>query len=291
MKISALASSKNIGRISAALKARLPLTQSVKEASDSFVKQDKFVPFNKIFPREITPKWFESLSASDLEKYEREMQSYRPYLNIGELRRFEEYSQYLQDGMKKLSQGKPFQFIGIGQSPALFAKIMQVNGQEAGICPMSELGRLGTTLPLDEAVRNSDKYFQYLKKFNVDFDNLDKNKNYFFSDYSVSGTSLRSFREFMKAKGIVGDNIRIMPMDSIIAHADIPFEKRPDAVQMDNYYLYMQNLKSRYSPIFKLPVDRLNEIEDVEKCYLGCPTNNAANVMLYWLLKNKVLRD
>ena len=287
MKVISFASAQNIGRISSALRSRLPLSSSTSSVADTFTKHDKFVPFNKIYPREITPQWFASLSADDLNRYERELESYKPYLNIGELRRFDEYSKYLQDGLDKLSQGKEHKFISIGQSPAFFAKIMQVKGQDAGICPISELGKLGAIFSLDSVLKNSDKYFEYLKKFNVDLENIDKNKNYFFSDFAVSGDSLRNFRELLKAKGIVGDNIRVMPMDSIVAQANIPFEKRPDIVQMDNYYLYMQNLKNRYSPIFKLPVNRLNEIEDVERCYLGCPTNNAANVMLYWLLKNK----
>ena len=49
----------------------------------------------------------------------------------------------------------------------------------------------------------------------------------------------------------------------------------------------MSNLKQRYSPIFKLPVSQLNEIEAIEKSHLGCQTNTAANAVLYWLLKSK----
>jgi len=252
---------------------------------DAFEKQDKFVPFNKLYPREITPEWFKSLSKNDLEKYEQEYQSYIHYLSLGETRYFTDYTKYLQEGLEKISAGKPYKFIAIGQSPALFAKIMQINGKDAGICPISELGKCVDEKIINNIAQNSDKYFNYLKKFNVDLENIDKNKNYIFSDFTVSGASLKNFREILKAKGICGENIHFLSLDSILNKANIPAENKNAMLEVHNYYLYMSNLKNRFSPIFKLPLSKLNDIDAIEQYHQGSEANKAANIMLYHLLK------
>ena len=45
MKVISFASAQNIGRISSALRSRLPLSSSTSSVVDTFTKHDKFVPF------------------------------------------------------------------------------------------------------------------------------------------------------------------------------------------------------------------------------------------------------
>ena len=184
----------------------------VANISDSFAKQDKFVPFNQLFPREITPQWFSSLSTSDLEKYEQELHSYKPNICYGEIGYFQDYLKYLQEGLRKISGNNPHKFIAIGQSPAFFAKMMQINGQDAGICPISELGKLSHLFSAKDIAQNSDKYFDYLKKFNVDLTNIDKNKNYIFSDFCVSGVSLKNFRQLLEESVSLNRRSLLLPL-------------------------------------------------------------------------------
>lgn len=253
---------------------------------DSFTKSaDNFIPFNKMFPRQITNEWFNKLSAEDIEKYDKEFNSQLPLLNLGEIKYFSMYANYLEKGLKNLSKDKPFKFVSIGQSPSLFAKILELKGYNTAICPVSELGRCYGNLSLEDVAKNSDTYFNYLKNFNIDFSNLDKNKNYYFTDYTVTGTSLKNFQQILENKGISGRNIHFIGLNDIIKEADVLIEDEKIMQDIHNNYLYMQKIKN-FSPIFKLPLNKLNKIEQFEKMNLGSQNNIACNTLLYWFLKH-----
>lgn len=259
---------------------------------DAFIKTEKqaeeFIPFRKMLPRQITKEWFENLSKENRAKYDVNFQSHSFGINYGEIKLFKLYAKYLKEGLEKISGEKPYKFISIGQSPAIFAKILGINGVDIGICPISELSKLKSPCyNIAKITENSDKYFKYLKNYNVDLENIDPNKNYFFSDYTVSGESLKSFKNLLTQKGIKGENIHCIPLDNILKHAQISAEHLKSIQDVNNYYLYMQNAKNRYSPIFKLPIDKLNLIEEIEKINLGSEANTRCNTALYWLLKNQ----
>lgn len=245
--------------------------------------KDKFIPFNKMLPREISIEWYKNLSTETIKKYNQSIGTSLPFINLSQVQLVEKYADLIHEGLTNLSKDKPYKLISIGQSPATFVEIMRMRGCDTGICPMSEISKLNV-LSLDKILKNSDKYFEYLKKYNVDINNFDKNKNYFFVDYSVTGSSLKCFQKLMEVKNIKGDNIHFLSLADILKNIEITKEKQHVISEIEQYYLYMQNIKHTFSPIFKLPIDRLNDIEIFEQYYLGNDSTTACNKLLFYLL-------
>jgi len=270
-------------------KPQIQPTSSLQRNFDVFIKNaDNFIPFNKILPRKITKDWFKNLTPEEIIKYDNEFNSRLSIISLGEAKYFATYCKYLKEGLKQISKDKDFKFISIGQSPALFAKILELNNVNSAICPISELSRMTGNLSLKDLAKGADVYFDYLKNFNIDFTKIDKTKNYYFADLSVSGTSLKNFKTLLNQRGIDGENLHFISLDDIIKHAKIKEDDEKTINDIRQYYLYMQNLKNRYSPIFKLPVTRLNEIKSFEIMNTGCSNNTACNTLLYWLLKKEI---
>lgn len=248
--------------------------------------ENKFVPFYKMFPREINLEWYKNLSIETIEKYNQSLRTYLPIINLSQAKLIENYADYLNEGLTNLSKGKPYKFISIGQSPSIFAKILEIKGIDTGICPMSDISKLNV-LSIDRILKNSDKYFEYIKKYNVDINNFDKNKNYFFVDYSVTGSSLKCFQKLMEAKNIKGDNIHFVSLTDILKNIKMTAQKQENINEVEQYYLYMQNIKRTFSPIFKLPIERLNDIELFEQNHLGNDPTTACNKLLFYLLNKQ----
>lgn len=266
------------------------------------LNQDKFE--KNISAKSIQPKtvsfgtWHTNWAKKTISRFD--FKSICPYERLAYLDKFnilpkvnedfvlelDEYTDILIKALQKKAKGKSFQFVSIGQSPATIAEVLDAKGIDARLCPISKMQKLTDSQIADfRKGGKQEPYFEYLKNnFNLDFDRMLENpgKEFFFVDYTASGESLKNFERILKQRGIAGNNIHFISLNSLT-----PKENNDFIANFIDRYIQKHELKHNYSPIFTLEAKDAYKIADVAK---NTPINeNYRNLKLYFL--NEYVKD
>lgn len=200
------------------------------------------------------------------------------------------YGDTFQKGLRALVPNGNLKVVAIGQSPAMIVEYLALKGMDTATCPISALKYVDSKTIKE--IPNKEKYFQYLKNFGLDVDNIDKTKTYVFTDYEISGASLQNFRRIIEPRLPKEAKVLFVSMQDVIKAAEpkMSFAEKDIVSNFDTEYLCSQDLKRLYSPIFHLPalgighIEKLHKAHNSEKCNVNC---NKLKVILFDLLRKR----
>lgn len=143
-----------------------------------------------------------------------------------------------------------YTFVAIGRSPALFAKIFEFKGIDSKICPISKLNIANDTASVLKSSEVS-KYGEYLKEMGISKETVkNATKPFIFTDYTVTGASLRNFENILARDEIgikSGKNAKFISLNKKLL--------TPKQTALIDKYLLESAIKE-YSPTpYVLPCD------------------------------------
>ena len=216
------------------------------------------------------------------------------------------YCSGLQEIAKKANKSiKDVLLVGIGQSPVATIKLLELAGINTANCPMSGLTRFNEPLEKYVTKENVDKYFSYWSKFGFDLDELFGNKLVIFTDHEETGRTFEVFKKIIKR--IINlkktdpkysdkkpADIKFLSLNKIFAKSKKSFAEKIWGRDFEDSVYHTSYLKTMYSPLFKLPLPQISEIEKLHEKSKGSARNirfNRLAVLLYDSLYNPQSRN
>lgn len=188
-------------------------------------------------------------------------------------------------------------FVSVGQSPAIFAEILKEMGVETAICPISNLTNAGKIFKSPSFTDKFQTYLKYMENVGLSPEKIKtSNKAYIFTDYTNTGSSLKTFKKILCANGY---QEVITRGDKALNNVLHPYQGSAMLVSLqgllprkDDFckkfikdYLKVMRLK-HFSPIFRLPYWKIDKIND----YMTDAEQVNANFnMLKFLILKKML--
>ena len=202
------------------------------------------------------------------------------------------YGEIILKSLRRLFSDKRMKVIGIGQSPASVIEYLSLKGIDTAMCPISDLSQAECQVKKLAGSRRAEKYFQYLKNFGLNVDAIDTGKTHVFVDFEVSGNSVKNFKTLISKRLPKKTDTMFVGLQSLreSVQKEIPLEQQEAASKFEGMSLWTCALKSLYSPIFRLPVEELENVAIIHK--KSCPNNknvafNKLTVLLYEKLYGK----
>lgn len=257
-------------------------------------KPIEFAEYKKVF-EEINEKYLKSKVKIPDETIER-LDKIRKIYDYEE--KISRYSEIILASLRRLFSDKRMKVIGIGQSPAPVVEYLSLKGIDTAICPISELGAKETNIEKTCKSRDKERYIQYLKEFGFNINEIDTKKTHVFVDYSYSGNTIRHFAEFIKPRMPKKADTMFVSLQSLRESLgkELSYEEQEFASYFEIYVLCTSAVKSLFSPIFKLPLNEIGNIEYFHK--ISCPSDktiafNKLKVLMYENIygKSKRVKD
>lgn len=217
------------------------------------------------------------------------------------------YSQIFYKGLEKIAarnnrKMEDVLLVSIGQSPCCVVQAMNLKGVKTAHCPIS--GLAGFREPIEKYVtkENVDKYFSYWKNFGFDLNELFGDKLIIFVDHKETGNTFHLFtsiineiKKIKKAdmkkagKQLPEAKVKFVPLD--VVSAQIKGSASDSLWQRDFEHsaFHSSYLKTLYSPLFKLSLDKISKIKEIHEASINKNANDRFNklmVLLYEEMKH-----
>ena len=206
------------------------------------------------------------------------------------------YGKIILAALKKMFHDKNLKVIGVGQSPATIVEYLSLRGIDTALCPASALTRFDEAIKKMRFSKEADTYAKYLKNFGLDVDAIDMQKTHVFLDFEVSGRSLQNFRTLITPHLPSKTDTMFIGLQKLreTMNKELSAKEVKDAERFEGMSLWTCALKSLYSPIFRLPLDEIGNIEHIHK--KSCPSNqtiafNKLKLLLYDALYGKTRKS
>lgn len=174
-------------------------------------------------------------------------------------------SSFFKEHFDKIYGEGNYVFVSVGRSLSPNAEALKTMGVTSHSIPISGMG--GTVKPKVREIKTGiNEYKQYLESVGLDANTISKsNKHYLFCDYTASGSSLKSFEEFIKSSevGINSANVHIVNINDVLLHSDVKVRGFNPKEYIDSYLSGM--LLKGYSSTPKLDYRNLTNIKNAVK--------------------------
>lgn len=160
---------------------------------------------------------------------------------------------------------------------------LKLKGENAISIPISRLSSVENVEK--EIIRNpgTEKYFEYLKTLGFDITKLDPNTTYVFTDFAVTGQSLKVFEQLIKSKLPQEAKCQFVKLQDIPRKADLRFT--PEQLTLMEQYeeeLYARDITRRCSPIESVPYQKMGNIQQIcERANIFGGYINQLKLLLY----------
>ena len=191
------------------------------------------------------------------------------------------YGDFFYSGLQKIAKqnGKDMTqvlLVGIGQSPVVAIKLLDLVGVKTAYCPISGLTTFDESVDKYVTKENVDKYFSYWSKFGFNIDELFGDKLIIFADHKETGRTFEVFKQIIDRiiKIKKSENgydkkklakIKFLPISQIYKSSEKERPEKKWGSDFENSVFHTSYLKTLYSPLFKLPLPKIKEIEKRHK--------------------------
>ena len=219
-----------------------------------------------------------------------------------DVRDIAKYSDSIYKGIQKIAEKnnlnpRDILVVAIGQSPDAVIKAMEFKGIKTGYCPLSYLRLFNNPQSYvnEETINNG---FSYWKNFGFDLDSIFKEKMIVFLDHKETGTTLDGFKQIIyKIRDILGKNKPTAKMQ-FLSLKDLHRRTKQSVLdsilarETEDSLFHTSYFKTLYSPLFKLPLDKISSIRELSK--LNSDANirfNKFSILLFDELLNPMKPD
>ena len=264
------------------------------DISDTFEKSDKNFDRERLLKilngdfRKLNDEFFKSLSKEEYqfcidwarqdEKKFSGMIQFSPKAVLKEdVKEVVKYGDFFYSGLQNIAKksGKDITqllLVGIGQSPVVSIKLLDLIGVKTAYCPISGLTTFNEPIEKYVTKENVDKYFSFWRKFGFNIDDLFGDKLIVFTDHKETGKTFENFKKIIKRiikikKAEMGENkrnctdIKFIPLREIYKTSSLDSPEKKWGNDFEKSVFHTSYLKTLYSPFFKLPLPKINEIE------------------------------
>jgi len=168
---------------------------------------------------------------------------------------------------KKFPNG--YTFVSIGRTPSIFAKLLEYQGLDTKICPISDLkdfSHIHSMLPPKYVA----KYGEFLKKIGISKESVEVAKKPFvFVDYTFHGTSLQNFEKILARDeiGIKGKNAVFLSLNEKLLEPTPKTDARSINL-LDHYFLNIPQVKIKdYAPAPQVSCYKMHKVEKIIEKY------------------------
>lgn len=218
-----------------------------------------------------------------------------------DVRDIAKYSEGFYKGLERIAKNnkmdvKDIMVVGIGQSPSSVIKAMDFKGLKTGYCPISALRlfRLPAEYVNEETI---EKGFSHWRNHGFDLESLFKEKLIVFVDHKESGATIEGFKHIIykiqnimqnqNCKNKKSSKVLFMSMKDVNRGAKQSVFDSICAREAEDTLFHTSYFKTLYSPLFKLPLDKITSIDEFSKYNTDANKRfNKFSILLYEEMKN-----